>query len=329
MAKSDPLKKVLIIRFSSLGDVVLTSLAVRCLKKQKQCQIHYLTKTSFGSLVKDNPYIDKVWTIGDDLNAVLPLLKAEQFDLILDLHNNLRSRRVRLSLWKVPVVSYNKANLAKWLAVYVKLFRFPREHIALRYLQALKKFEVSDDGDGLDFFIPSADRIDPLERFGVSGPYIALVLGAAHFTKRVPVLKWKEFLALLNPGQDVILIGGKNEQDLGNELSGAHIHNACGLLSINQSASLLQQAKAVVAPDTGMMHIAAALKKPIRSIWGSTLPEFGFWPFYGFKHQDLNQSFEIKGLYCRPCSRFGREACPQGHFRCMMEQDMKSIAQSV
>lgn len=329
MAPGTTVKKVLIIRFSSLGDIVLTSLLIRCLKKQQQCEIHYLTKKAFAPLVSSNPYINKVWTAEVGLEALLSSLKAEKFDLIVDLHNNLRSRRVRFGLWKVPVVSYHKANLAKWLAVYFKLFRFPKEHIALRYLYALKKSGLTDDGDGLDFFIPDTDQINTEEQFGFSGHYLALVIGAAHFTKRIPVVKLKELLNALGPDVRVVLIGGKEENESAHQLSGPNIYNGCGILSINQSASVLQQARVVFAPDTGMMHIAAALKKEIRSIWGSTLPEFGFWPFYGYKHPDQNLSFEIQGLACRPCSRFGKSSCPEGHFKCMIDHDMSKVAHSI
>lgn len=319
----------MIIRFSSLGDIVLTSLLVRCLKLQKQCEVHFLTKKSFESLLTSNPHIDKVWAFDKSLNTIIPALKAEGYDLIIDLHKNLRSRYVRLRLWKVAVVSYSKANISKWLAVYFKLIRFPKEHIAVRYLNSVKKFGVTDDGGGLDYFIPQQDQIDLSYQFGIDGDFYALVLGAAHFTKRLPVEKWKELISQLDPSKKIILIGGKDEQKLAAQFTGQNIYNACGFLSINQSASVLKQAHVIIAPDTGMMHIAAALKKPIRSIWGSTLAEFGFWPFYGNKNQDLNISFEVKGLTCRPCSRFGREACPKGHFKCMLDQDLKAIARSL
>ena len=329
MAPGSEVKKVLVIRFSSLGDIVLTSLLVRCLKNQKQCQIHYLTKKTFSPLISANPYITKVWTAEAGMNTLLPLLEAEQFDLIVDLHNNLRSRRVRFGLWKVPVVSYDKANLAKWLAVYFKIFHFPKEHIAIRYLNALKKFGVKDDGNGLDYFIPPSDQVDISTLFGFTGPFVALVIGAAHFTKRIPIVKLNELLNSFDPGVNIILIGGKEEYDLAVQLCRPHIYNACGTMSVNQSASILQQSHTVIAPDTGMMHIAAALKKKIRSIWGSTLQEFGFWPFYGDKHPDQNIAFEIEGLTCRPCSRFGRNVCPKGHFKCMLEHDMSAVSRSI
>lgn len=329
MKEGKPVKKVLIIRFSSLGDVVLTSLLVRCLKTQLGPEIHFLTKKPFAGLLVANPWIDRVWTLEQNWSGMLPQLKAEKFDLIVDLHKNLRSLRIRLALWPVPSTSYQKGNLAKWLSVYFKINRFPKDHIAIRYLHNLRKYGVYDDGKGLDFFIPDDAKVDPSGQFGIKGPYLALVIGAAHFTKRLPVSKLKELIASVDGKYPVVLIGGKDEQAVASQLQGGLVYNACGTFSIQQSASLLQQAAAVIAPDTGMMHIAAALQKPIRSIWGSTLAEFGFWPFYGNDHEDQNLGFEIKGLACRPCARFGRNTCPKGHFNCMMMQDMERIADSV
>lgn len=321
-----PLRKVLFVRFSSLGDVVLTSLAVRCIKKQLNCEIHYFTKKAFNDIVSSNPYIDRIWLMDKSLSEVLPALKNEHFDLVIDLHKNLRSLILRWHLWNVPIVSYYKANLEKWLSVYFKMNHFPKEHIALRYIQNLKKYGILDDGDGLDYFIPQKDQIAP---DNITKPFIALVIGAAHFTKRIPLEKLKELTLSLSNSFPILVIGGKAEYETGKQLESDNVINTCGQYTINQSASLLAQSSLVIAPDTGMMHIAAALKKPIRSIWGSTLAEFGFWPFYGSNHEDLNISFEVKGLDCRPCARFGRDTCPKGHFNCMQMQDMERVKNSV
>ncbi len=321
-------KKVLIIRFSSLGDIVLTSLVVRCIKKQLECEVHYLTKRGFKDIVSSNPYIDKVWLLDTSLADLIPQLKAERYDLIVDLHKNLRSRMIRLKLWNIPVVGYHKANLAKWASVHFKIHRFPKEHIAIRYLNALSKYGVLDDGEGLDYFIPDQDQID-LDNLQIYKPFIALVIGAAHFTKRVPLHKLQELVVGLQGDYPVIIIGGKAEFVVGEQLVSNQVINTCGKYTINQSASIIQQAHLVISPDTGMMHIAAALKKPIRSIWGSTLSAFGFWPYYGVQNQDLNISFEVTGLDCRPCARFGRNSCPQGHFNCMEMQEMDRVLKSL
>lgn len=319
------LKKVLIIRLSSLGDIVLTSLAVRCIKKQTNAEVHFLTKTNFNEIVSTNPYIDKVWLLNSSLGELLPSLKKENYDLIVDLHKNLRSGLLRISLFSVPVVSYDKGNFSKWLAVHFKIHRFSKNHIAIKYLLAVQKWNIKDDGMGLDYFIPEQDKVNMESILKKKQSYIALVIGAAHFTKRVPVVKLKEIISKIIPFYPIVLVGGKDEKETGDALVQDGVTNTCGQYSINQSASVLSQSILVISPDTGMMHIAAALKKPIRSIWGSTLAEFGFWPYYGDQHPDLNISFEVKGLACRPCARFGRNECPKGHFACMMQQELEGI----
>ncbi len=319
------LGKVLIVRFSSLGDIVLTSLAVRCIKKQTGARIHFMTKRQFSEILSANPYIDKIWTIDHSTDEIINDLKKENYDLIVDLHKNLRSLRLRISLFGVPSVTYFKANIAKWKAVYLKRFDFPKQPVALRYLEAVQKYNVLDDGEGLDYFIPDQDRLDVNANFNIVKPFIALVIGAMHFTKRIPLVKLSELISLIDKQTPIVLIGGPAELEMSNQLKGSNIYNLCGKLNINQSASILQQSYLVISPDTGMMHIAAALKKPIKSIWGSTLAEFGFWPFYGKNYSNLNTSFEVKDLECRPCSRFGLENCPKGHFKCMMNQDFTGI----
>ncbi|MEP7269511.1 MAG: glycosyltransferase family 9 protein [Saprospiraceae bacterium] len=317
------LNKVLVVRFSSLGDVVLTSLAVRCLKKQLGCEIHYLTKKSFHGVLKANPYIDKIYLIDHSVNEIISDLRNEKYDLIVDLHKNLRSLILKAKFWNIPSVTYQKGNMAKWLSVYFKVNRFSKTHIALKYLKSVEKYKVKDDGEGLDYFIPD-DEIVSLESFNINSPYVALVIGAAHFTKRIPEIKLFEIVEIIKPNFKIVVIGGKAEKELGEKLVQKGVFNTCGMLSISQSASLLNQSHMVITPDTGMMHIAAALKKPIRSIWGSTLAEFGFWPLYGENHNDLNKSFEVR-LPCRPCARFGKEFCPKGHFDCMLKQDFTNI----
>lgn len=319
------LKKVLIIRFSSLGDIVLTSLAVRCIKKQTGAEVHFLTKKSFAEIVSHNPHIDKMWLLDSSLSELVPQLKKESFDLIVDLHNNLRSRILRLKMFSIPAVSYKKGNLAKWLSVHFKIHRFSKEHIAIKYLNSIKSYGVEDDGDGLDYFIPASDEVNMQERFGIHQPFVAVVIGAAHFTKRIPEIKLKEIISKMK-SYPILIIGGNAEKAQGDALRDTYVINTCGTLRINQSASVLKQSAMVIAPDTGMMHIAAALKKPIRSIWGSTLSEFGFWPFYGSNHTDLNKSFEVRSIACRPCARFGRDNCPKGHFDCMMKQDFSELS---
>jgi ADP-heptose:LPS heptosyltransferase len=125
----------------------------------------------------------------------------------------------------------------------------------------------------------------------------------------------------------IIVLGGKEEQQEGEKLSAKfpHVINYCGKLSLLQSASVVAQSKFVITHDTGLMHIAAAFKKPIISIWGNTVPEFGMYPYYG-KYSVENYKAEISNLNCRPCSKLGHKKCPEGHFKCMEQQDVNAMA---
>lgn len=326
-------KKILIIRFSSIGDIVLTTPLLRCIKKQQpEIEIHYLTKKSFQSVLISNPYIDKLILLENDLDHIIHQLKSEKYDLIIDLHRNLRSLWVKFNLETIAY-SFNKLNLKKWLLVNFHINILPQKNIVERYIAAAKVLKIKNDHNGLDYFIPQQDiiQISDLPLTHLHG-FVVVVLGAAHFTKRIPLNKLMELCENLNA--PIILVGGPSEKGLGEKLAVAfptQVYNTCGNLNINQSASIIKQAKWVITSDTGMMHIAAAFKKKIISIWGNTVPDFGMYPYFG-KNENLSQPktlpFHIieQKLSCRPCSKIGFDNCPKGHFNCMMQHDMKKVA---
>ncbi len=318
--------KFLIIRFSSIGDIVLTTPVIRCLKTQvDEAQIHFLVKKQFAPVVSQNPYIDKLHIFKNDLNDTIQELKSEHFDYIIDLHRNIRSSilRSRLRLFSFQV---KKINFLKWLIVNLKINRLPDKHIVDRYLETLKAFDIINDGKGLDYFIPEQDEVDMTALPEIfQKEYIGLVIGGMHYTKQMPPDKLIQLIRSLH--MPVILLGSNEDRSLGNEITKAcpeaNIHNACGQFNINQSASLVRQAFMIITPDTGLMHIAAAFKKKIISVWGNTVPEFGMYPYLPDPDSSI---FEVHGLSCRPCSRIGYEKCPKKHFRCMNEQDIEGIA---
>lgn len=327
------IKKILIIRFSSIGDIVLTSPVVRCIKKQMpETEIHYLTKKSFSILVESNPYIDKIHLLDDNLSKTLKDLESENFDFIIDLHNNIRTFKIKWHLEK-PVRSFNKINIRKWLLVNFKLNILPEKHIVQRYLETARRLKVFDDGEGLDYFIPQKDEIK-LSDFPLTHlhGYAALVIGAQHYTKKLPLIKLKELCEKIQI--PVIVIGGIEDSVTGNELERLFpykVFNACGKFNLNQSASIIRQSKIVITNDTSMMHIAAAFKKIIHSFWGNTVPIFGMQPYFGSnaKYQSLYKSnsflHEAKNVNCRPCSKIGFQKCPKGHFDCMMKQNFDTL----
>lgn len=315
------MKKILIIRFSSIGDIVLTTPVMRCLKQQLGAEIHFLTKKRFKQVVEPNPYIDRVHAIDKKVSEVMPQLKSVGFDHILDLHRNLRSLQVKLAL-SVPSHSFNKLNWEKWLMVRFKINRLPQAHIVDRYLATALPLGITNDGQGLDYFIPDSDEVDIATLLGGKAiPYVAFVIGAAHATKRLPAEKIiKTCQAIQAP---VILLGGPDEKEVGQHIAtaaGAHVINTCGNLRLHQSASVVRQAWKVISHDTGLMHVAAAFHKEIISIWGNTIPEFGMYPYYGTQ-PNRNSTREVSNLSCRPCSKIGYQACPKGHFRCMLDQE--------
>ena len=319
--------KFLVIRFSSIGDIVLTTPVVRCLKKQVPgAVIHYLTRRSFSSILESNPYIDHLHFLEDDLPQLIKQLQTEKFDAVIDLHNNIRTLRVKRAL-KVQSYSFEKLNVEKWLMTNIKWNRLPDIHIVDRYLQTVTSFGVKNDGKGLDYFIPANQMINPdtlPEKF--RDGYIGLVTGAAHATKRIPVEKLKEIC--LSVDLPIMLLGGKEDSETGELLAAAdptRIYNGCGKFSLHQSASLVSQSRLIVTPDTGLMHIAAACKKPVIAVWGNTIPGFGMYPYFG-NNVIPYTNIEVSDLRCRPCSKIGYTACPQKHFRCMLQQDVPAIA---
>ncbi|MEM6378038.1 MAG: glycosyltransferase family 9 protein [Bacteroidota bacterium] len=334
-------QKILIIRFSSIGDIVLTTPVIRCLKQQLNAEIHFLTKKSYQQIASSNPHIDKVYLLESKLIDILPALKSEGYDFIVDLHNNLRSGRLKLAL-KRPSLTFNKINWAKWLMVNLKWNRLPNLHIVERYLAPVLQLGIKNDGQGLDYFIPEDQEVDigiladqyfshtvELRDALATGSYIALVIGAAHATKRMPVEKMISICQKING--PVLLLGGPDDQQRGTEIAdaaGDHVVNTCGQFKLNQSASLVQQAKLVISHDTGLMHIAAAFQKEIISVWGNTIPDFGMYPFYE-AGVNKNTTVQVKDLSCRPCSKIGFESCPKGHFKCMNKIDETIIVGQV
>ncbi len=304
--------KFLLLRFSSIGDIVLTTPVIRCIKTQyPDAEVHFATKKQFKVLVENNPYIDKYFLLEKSLNQFIKTLHSEDYDYVIDLHNNLRTSIIKLRLGKKSF-SFDKLNFKKWLLVNLKIDQMPDVHIVDRYLETVKGLSIRNDLNGLDYFIPEKDKVQ------IDESYIAFAIGGQHFTKKLPTRKIIEVCQKING--KIMLLGGKEDSPAADEIEkvlGDKIINACGKYNLNQSASLVQQAEYVITHDTGLMHIAAALKKKVISIWGNTVPEFGMYPYLtDFK------IIENKEISCRPCSKIGYNKCPKGHFKCMNELNL-------
>lgn len=320
--------KFLIIRFSSIGDIVLTSPVIRCLKNQvENSEIHFITKQKFEGILLANPNIEKVHVFDENLIGMFPALKEEKFDYIIDLHHNFRSSRIKRRL-KAPAYSVNKLNLQKMLLIRLKINHLPKKHIVDRYLETLSFLHVENDGQGLDYFISEKEAFknEDLPAIFQKG-YVAFVIAGTYYTKKLPGGKVSEICQKLD--YPVILLGGKDEFDEGEKVlsqSKGNVLNYSGKISLNQSASLVRSANVVLTNDTGLMHIAAAFKKKILSFWGNTVPDFGMVPY---QSHEASQLLEVENLKCRPCSKLGHKKCPKKHFRCMNEIEVDKVIQWV
>lgn len=321
--------KILVIRFSSIGDIVLTSPILRCIKAQMdQVELHVLTKKEYVDLYAPNPNVDKVHLWGEDDKEVLTGLKNCAFDYVIDLHKNLRTARVRTYLSK-KTYTFPKLNVQKWLIVNFKWNLLPNIHIVDRYFKAVAPLGVKNDFKGLDFYIKT-DLKTFKKRFDTERKYIVAAIGGKFATKKMPAEKLSEVLAKMP--LPVVLIGGEEDHKEGQKikefLPGQNIQNTCGEFSIQESAQVIKMSQILITHDTGMMHIGAAFDVPIVSIWGSTIPEFGMYP-YRPQAPDSYSIHEVKGLSCRPCSKLGYDKCPKGHFKCMMNQDIPAIRKQI
>jgi ADP-heptose:LPS heptosyltransferase len=323
--------KILVLRFSSIGDIVLTSPVVRVLYKQiPNVEIHFATKNAFEQTLCFSPYIHKVKLLENgNWNKFVNNLKEEKYDVIVDLHNNLRTRRLSFVLGVKKVYRFKKHNVAKWLAVKFKNIKvLPQVHIVDRYINTIEKLGAQNDYMGLDYFTGNTKLPESLN-FLSQTKFLAVVLGGQYFTKRAPVNKLVELVK--DSSYPLVLLGGKEDKAEGEKLENLlverNVINAIGLLSLNQSALVLKFSHKVISNDTGLMHIAAAFNKPILSLWGNTIPEFGMYPYYP-KNSDAEKHslvLQVKHLDCRPCSKIGFDSCPQGHFNCMNNIEFKNV----
>ena len=324
--------KFLIVRFSSIGDIVLTTPVIRCLKKQVPgAEIHFLVKEAFRDIVEHNPHVDKLHVLAHSWELMIEELKLENYDYIIDLHHNVKTLRLKKDL-NLKSFSFYKLNIQKYLLTSLKINLLPDVHIVDRYMKTVASFGVKNDGEGLDHFISSREETkrEDIPASHYAG-YIAGVIGAAHGTKQWPVHKWKEFCKAMD--HPIILLGGKGDAAAAREIASiddVKVYNACGKFSINESADLVRKAKLVITHDTGLMHIAAAYKKPIISLWGNTVPSFGMYPYYGenflaARQKKIYDIVQVNKLWCRPCSKIGYDKCPLGHFKCMEKIEVQTV----
>jgi heptosyltransferase-2 len=307
------LKKILIIRLSSIGDILLTTPLIRSIKKRNpNIQIDFVLKEEFFKLMQNNPNLTNIYKYTKhsfEKQVLTNSLISNTYELVIDLQNNLRSREI-IRLLHCQVLRYKKNNFKKFLLVHFKINNlkdFPQ--IPIRYAEAAG---VELDSEGLDFF--TSNEPDPKLKAGEK--YIGLCPGAKHFTKRWP----KEYFielgnSLESAGYKIVLFGGLEEVELCFELENKikNVLNLCNT-SILQAGSDMKMCKAIYTNDSGLMHLASAVKVPVIAFFGSTVREFGFYPYKAKSIQ-----LENENLSCRPCTHIGRKSCPKIHFKCLKE----------
>lgn len=319
--------KILVVRFSSIGDVVLTTPVVRCIKQQvSNAEVHFITKTPFRSVLVNNPYIDRIITIEKSIDEVIQVLKAENYDTVIDLHNNVRTLSLKRKLG-VKAYTFPKKNIAKFLLTTFKVNRMPKLHVVDRYFEPVAKLGVKNDQLPCDFFLTDEDEV-ALSDVGLQEqPFVAVAMGAQFATKQLPIALMASVLKTVDV--PIVLLGGPTDQDrslaLQKELSGQKIIDFCGKLSLRQSAFVVKHARVLLSGDTGLMHIASCFQIPTVSVWGNTVPSLGMYT-YAPQHMEQFSIHEVTNLSCRPCSKIGHQSCPKKHFNCMMQQDVQAIS---
>ena len=323
--------KILVIRFSSIGDIVLTFHALRCLKeKHPNAEVHFLTKSTYKELLLASTFHDKTLFFEGDLKQTKGEIRKENYSHIIDLHNNLRTRLLTVGIRGVQLKRLVKLNWKKWLLTRLKKNKLPNKHVVDRYIDAFTDLDVKSDHKNTAFFVPNTFEIE-LNRYDLrKKSFLAIAMGAQYKTKKFPVSSLIKVLESYD--LPIVLLGGDAENEDGQKIQAAFpqkkMYNLCGELSLLASASILSQAKTVLTNDTGLMHIAAMFDVPIVSIWGNTVPAFGMSP-YRPGNEKYVKIHEVVGLNCRPCSKIGYQECPKGHFKCMEKQDLSAIATDI
>ncbi len=271
-------------------------------------------------MIEANPHIDKIH-IFNQYDSTIQNLSKEKFNFIVDLQNNWKSR---LICWKlrIPNKAFPKLNIRKFLVVLSKIKSILSPvHIVDRYFKAAHPLGIKNDQQGLDFFINDSKISCFVKNYPI--PYISVVTGGSYNTKKIPLSKLREIAHRL-VDKKIVLLGDENDFSIAHQLASEfqNIENLCGKLNLHESAYMIKNSTFVITSDTGLMHIAAAFKKTIYSLWGNTIPEFGMYPYFPAPNSKI---LENNTLWCRPCSKLGYQSCPLIHFKCMKNIDVSKI----
>lgn len=325
--------KILVIRFSAIGDVVLTTPILRMLKNRyPETRIDFLVKSQFAELIETHPALHRVWTFDpqEGMEDLIGLLRHEKYEGVVDLQSSPRSRCFASRVQANRNVRFSPERFRRFLLVHFHLDCYREEEwVPIRYLKAIESWGVEDDGRGVELFVnPDAENSleGKLKGLDSPGPILLLAPGAGRATKRwIPRRFGTVGNYFAQQGYQVILIGGEKDCPTGSEV-GSFIPKLSadfsGRLSLQESLALIQKARILITNDTGVMHMASAVQTPVVAVFGPTTRQLGFYPF-----RATSKVME-RDLDCRPCSYHGSQRCPKTHFRCMREIECRDVIEA-
>ena len=289
--------KILVIRLSSIGDIILTTPVIRCLKSQLSAEIDFLTKSQYKDLLASNKNINRIFSIDKENKETIESLRSNNYDLVIDFQNNLRSFKIRFVLGIKSYV-FSKENFKRYLMIYFGV-NLLNNHIVDRYFKTVKKLKVFNDNNGIDYRLINSLKVD----FDTDQNYIAWCIGGAHNKKQLSATQIYNVISRIDV--PVVLLGSDKDKEISSEVvkqTTNNVYDFCGKTSIDESAYLMKLSRLVLTNDTGMMHIACAFNVPIISFWGCTKPSLGFTPYMANKKSVMIITKNSK----RPCSKHGK-----------------------
>ncbi len=339
--------KTLILRLSSIGDIILSSPLLRVFRKAvgNNARLDFVVRKEYAELVQFSHHLSIIHEYDVDsgyagLQALGRQLRSEQYDLVIDIHDSIRTKYLRSVCRAKKVVVLDKRKFERWLMVNLKRNAYADSlTVAERYIETVEEFDIKNDDKGLEIFIPDSTL------FEISGKMAKLKLnqfekvigicpGSKHFTKRWQKEKFAEVAvrAAQEYHAKVLLFGGKEERSdcdfvadvVSKRISPQSVSNFAGEFSLLETAAAMEFCDVVVTNDSGLMHLAAAKQRKIVAVFGSTVKEFGFAP-YGTEAIVIENTL----LECRPCTHIGRKVCPKGHFKCMTDIAPDTVYQAL
>lgn len=325
---------ILLVRFSSIGDLLLTTPLLRVLRaRHPGARISFVVREDMAETLRHNPRLTELitWRRGDSLTGLGRRLKATEWTHRLDLHGSMRSHALR-QLVGGRWTGYPKHRLRRTLLVQTGAARGgDLGPVAERYFSAAADLDVLPDGGPPEFFTTreaerDADAFLTERGLGAKRTLIAFAPGAAHFTKRWPTDRWEALIRRIRATADVVILGGSADRQIADAIAaagGGSTASAAGRFSLTGTAALLKRSRALISCDTGVLHLATAVGTPVVGLYGPTVEQFGFFPYRA------RATVLQRELNCRPCSTHGGAVCPLGHHRCMTEILPEDVAAAV